>query len=94
MVDVEQAAEGRRRTFQGHDYREKSEEYGEALCEYGAFQLFDALSDALREEKLTAAEMVKDAFWLADEAEKHQDVDTELEDKYYARAERLLKEAR
>lgn len=88
MSKSEQAAVGRRKTWQGHD------EEDEELCVEGSYQLFDALTDSSESALYMAGEMVKDAFWLADKAEEYQDIDEDMESKLYNRSTRLLKEAR
>jgi hypothetical protein len=88
MNKSQKAAEGRRKTWQGHDER------NEDLCVEGGYQLFDALTDSKEETLYEAGQMVKDAFWFADKAEEYQETDEALEDKMYERSTRLLKEAR
>lgn len=89
MDEIRQAAVGRRKTWQGHDERNQE------LCAEGAYELFDALTDAEDEDLYHAGEMVKDAFWMADIAEEYQEEEnTYDENRMYARSTRLLKEAR
>ena len=60
----------------------------------GAYSLFSALTESSDEELHLAGQMVKDAFWHADEAERYQGEDVNSEEQEYRRATRLLKEAR
>lgn len=87
MDQKTRAARGRRKTWQGHDERDS-----EMVVE-GARTLYSALTGE-DEISRAAGQMVKDAFWMADEAEKYQGTDAEREEVFYGRATRLLKEAR
>lgn len=84
-----QAAVGRRKIVQGHD-----EENGDLIQE-GARELYSALTDADEESLEQAGRMMEDAFYFADEAEKHQmRGDKNREKMMYDRSTRLLKELR
>lgn len=89
MKPASKAAEGRRKIWQGHDKRDSK------LVRDGAEKLYSVLSDSSEEELEKAGKMIKDSFWMADEAEKYMEEDNPArEGKMYDRATRLLKEAR
>lgn len=88
MYAERQAAVGRRKTWQGHDERDK------ALCTEGAYELFDALTDADEEDLTAAGDLVQQAFWLADEAEGYQGDDPDREAWKYHEATTRLERAR
>ncbi|MDY6769003.1 MAG: hypothetical protein SVW02_02760 [Candidatus Nanohaloarchaea archaeon] len=88
MTLEERAAVGRRKTWQGHDQEDAD------LCAEGAYDLFDALTDADEQSLETAAEFVQEAFWLADEAEQYQGDKPKLENQKYREATSRLKSAR
>ena len=77
-----------RMIWQGHDERDKS------ICSDGAFGLYSILTDKGADLKIRAADLVQEAFWLADEAEQHQDKDGNLESIFYKRAGECLTQSR
>ncbi|AOV95314.1 hypothetical protein AQV86_05350 [Nanohaloarchaea archaeon SG9] len=58
-----------------------------------ASDFFDIVTEADSEEVDYAGEMVRRAFWLADEGEKYQDENRDLENHFYDSAENFLREA-
>lgn len=88
MEDSKLAAKGRRIIWQGHDKQDKE------LCERGAYQLYDALTNADEGSKQKAAKLVRKAFWLADEAEEYQGENPEKEEERYKEAGEKLKRFR
>lgn len=89
MESAAEAAHYMRLIWQGHD--ERSEE----MCESGAFGLYEIISpSALGYNKAKAAQLVREAFWSADEAEHWQRKSATKESQFYQRAGEFLEESR
>lgn len=87
MKQLEDAAKYLRMVWQGHD------ELNEQLCTNGAYGLYSILTDADEPSKRKAAELVKSAFWISDEADKFR-ANENREDMMYQNAKQHLIKSR
>ena len=81
------AAEAKVGIWKAHDERDAD------ILRQKASDFFDIVTEADSEEVDYAGEMVRRAFWLADEGEKYQDENRDLENHFYDSAENCLREA-
>ena len=87
MNMARKAAEAKLGIWHGHDQRDQD------LVRLSASRFYEILTESSDEELDYTAEMTRRAFWLADEAEKYQGEDEELEEHFYSCVENLLEEA-
>ena len=88
------AAKNSRKIWQGHDLREEDEERARELCVDGAAKLSGILNHLDGKEQYRVGELVRNAFWLTDEAEVYQGKNLEIEDLLYDLAGVNLEESR